>query len=112
MVELKTGVIIACMPSMLLVAKWFRGKSTEAKRARAPAGPRGGLGGTFGSGGRAKKHNHSETTTSELHTHHLGSEEHIMRDLGGIVKSTEMAVVEMGMPPGSRGEDGSSELVC
>lgn len=116
MIELITGIIVACMPSMLLVRKWFRGGDTMAdKKTRAQAGPRGGPGGTFGGGtfgggGRARRHSHNETMASELHTPHRGSEEYIMRDLDSTVKSTE--IVEMGVPPGSRGGDGNNVIVC
>lgn len=112
LVEMNAAIIVACMPSMLLFIKWVRGDMTEPKSTGAGSGRTRGLNATIGSGGAAggnsaRKHSHSKAQ-SDMHTHRLGSEEYIMQEIGGMVKSTEMMVVEMGMPPGSRGGDGGS----
>lgn len=112
MVEMNMAIIVACMPSMLLFAKWVLGEPTEDRSAQvAPhRGNNGAFGDAGGAPGRRAKKNHSETTT-DLNTH-LGSEEYIMQDLQG--KSSGVVVVEVeeiGMSSGiSRDGDGSS--VC
>lgn len=104
LIEMNMAIIVACMPSMLLFAKWFRGETTEDRRAQT--GPRCDNHGTFGGGGGGgRKKNHSETT-SELHTHDLVSEEYIMQGLES--ESAEVMVPEMGMPPASGGSGGGS----
>lgn len=112
MIETNVAIVVACMPSMVLFAKWVRGDMTENKNTGSSSGRTRGLNATIGSGGgggssNARKYSHNKVPT-DINTRGNGSEEYIMQDLGGMVKSTEMMVVEMGMPPGSRGGDGSS----
>lgn len=113
LVELNLGIIAACMPSMLLFVKWVRGEMTETKgstgRSRSQ-NPTIGGGGGGGSGSAGKySRNKAPSQTNARTSHRLGSEEYIMQEMGGIVKTTELVVVEMGVPPGSREGPETSE---
>lgn len=115
MAEFCAGIIVACMPSMLLFAKWVRGDMTESKNSGSGSGRTPGQVRTFGSGGRpgasnAKGYSHTGAPT-EMATRtsiRMGSQEYIIHDSNGIVKSTEVVVVEMTMPPAGRGNDAGS----
>lgn len=110
LIEFNVGIITACMPSMLLFTKWVRGEMTETKgstgRARSTNPTIGGGG---GSGSAAKfSRNNAPSLMNTRTSHRLGSEEYIMQEMSGIVKSTGVVVVELGVVSGSRGGDGSS----
>lgn len=104
LIEFNLGIITASMPSMLLFAKWVRGEMTEDKVRSSSENPTIGGGGGKGSGAKFS-HNKGQSQMSTLASHRLGSEEYIMQDAGGIAKSTELVVVEMGVVSGGR--DGS-----
>lgn len=109
MAEFNTGIIIASMPSMILFARWIRGpKSTDGTSGNS-AGKNGtiGSGGGGSSGNRKYGHNKAAAEISTRISHSHGSEEYIMREMGGIVKSTELVVVETAPSQGSTRGDGS-----
>lgn len=111
MIEINIAIVVACMPSMVLFTKWVRGDMTEAKStSTGSARSRGINPPTIGGGGGSNPRKYSHNTVStEISTRGNGSEEYIMQGIGGgMVKSTEMMVVEMGIPPRSRGGDGNS----
>lgn len=111
MAEFNTGIIIACMPSMMLFARWIRGP----KPTDGTSGNSASKNGTIGSGGggssarpnRKYGHNKAAAEISTRISHSRGSEEYIMREMGGIVKSTELVVVETTPSQGSTRDDGS-----
>lgn len=120
--EFQCGLIVACMPSMLLFAKWVRGDMSGSNNSGSGSGRTPGQNLTIGSGGRAlsgagsggnsrarKYSQHGGQTEMTTRTSiRLGSQEHIMQDIDGIVKSTEVTVVEMAMPMASREHSASS----
>lgn len=89
---------------MLLFMKWVRGEMTEDKVRSESENP------TIGGGGGKRivaklSHNKDKSQISTVTSHRLGSEEFIMQEAGGIAKSTELVVVDMGVV--SAGRDGS-----
>lgn len=95
MLECNVGIIVACMPGMMLFVKWMRG-TVEHKVIGAPDLLQN-EDGTIGNGGRAgqrkqNKHNHAvtEMSTTISNDNDNESEEYVMHDVGGIAKSTEV----------------------
>lgn len=90
--EYNTGIIVACMPSMLLFLRWVRGDMDKNKKPLSGSHPTIGGG---GGGGRGRPTWKSET--SEIHTRismaHENDEDGI-REVGGIIKSEELVTVE------------------
>lgn len=101
--EFSTGIIIACMPSMLMFIRWMRGDLSDSKKSSSSGSHN--MNATFGSGGgsgaRPSRKFSLNKGAAEIHTrisHGHGSEEYIMQEMGGIVKSTELVVVETATP--------------
>lgn len=108
MLECNVGIIVACMPGMMLFVKWMMG-TVERKVIGAPGSLRN-EDGTIGSGGRAgqrKQNRHdqviTEMSTTISHDNDNESEEYIMNDIGGIAKSTEV-LLETGTVPCQKAE--------
>lgn len=113
MLECNVGIIVACMPGMMLFVKWMRG-TVEHKVIGAPDLLRN-EDGTIGNGGRAgqrkqNKHAVAEMSTTISDDNDNESEEYVMHDVGGIAKSTEV-LLETGTVScqvmGQEKEDGS-----
>lgn len=108
-VEFNLGIITASMPSMLLFIKWVRGEMTETKGSEGRSRNENLTIGSGGGNGSAKfNRSRGPSEMDSRMSHHLGSEEYIMQDTSSIIKSTEVVVVEMRVPQGSKGDDGGS----
>lgn len=97
LVEFNSGIIVACMPSMLLFGKWVSGDISGGKSAGSSSGRTAAMNATIGSGGRR---NVLTMDTGTRNSIRLGSQEYIMQESDGIVKSTEVMVMEMTVLPG------------
>lgn len=104
MAEFNAGIIVACMPSMLLFNKWLRGDISDKKTHKPSSKQNDTIGGGGGGGPPRRKHN-PHSFPSEAATR-VDSQEYIMQDLRAKESQPDMLVVEM-PPPGSRSDGGS-----
>lgn len=95
LVEFNTGIIVACMPSMVMFVRWVRGDMGSSGNRNPHA--------KHGSGGAgvqpARQFVPMEVQTRISRGH--GSDEYIMQEMEGIVKTTEVLVVETAWGEGS-----------
>lgn len=88
--EYNTGIIVACMPSMLLFLRWARGDMDPNKKLISGSNPTIGGGGVRGRPARKTETSEMDTRTGMAHE----NDEYGMRDVGGIIKSKELVTVE------------------
>ncbi|KAL0638697.1 hypothetical protein Q9L58_002275 [Maublancomyces gigas] len=88
--EYNTGIIVACMPSMLLFLRWVRGDMDGNKKPISGSNPTIGGGGVKGRPARKTETLDMHTSISIVHE----NDEYGMRDEGGIMKSEELVIVE------------------